>query len=77
MVNPVRLLEAVEAALDDDLNIFLEVSTHPIVSQSIRETLGLRSFDSTNAFGLVKRNSPYEETISKAVAKLWTLGASI
>ena len=34
MVNPVYLHGSVEAALDDGLCIFLEVSTHPIVAQS-------------------------------------------
>jgi 6-methylsalicylic acid synthase len=77
MVNPVRLLEAVEAAIDDGLQIFLEVSTHPIVAHSIGEALSTRQLDSATVFGIMKRNTPPEETISHAAAKLWTLGASV
>jgi 6-methylsalicylic acid synthase len=39
MVGPVWLTNAVRAATKDSYRIFLEISTHPIVSQSIEETL--------------------------------------
>ncbi|NEB13981.1 type I polyketide synthase [Streptomyces coelicoflavus] len=36
---PVRLTEAVRAAVDDGRRVFLEVSPHPIVAQSVLETV--------------------------------------
>lgn len=49
MVNPVLLLSAVDAALEDGIRLFLEISTHPIVAHSISETLmdkGIEDFQS-------------------------------
>ncbi|WP_020663221.1 type I polyketide synthase [Amycolatopsis benzoatilytica] len=45
--NPVHFLEAVQAAINDGHTKFLEISTHPIVAHSIRETLEAANVDAT------------------------------
>lgn len=77
MVNPVRLTAAVGAAVDDGLRLFLEVSTHPIVSHSIRETmldLGVEDFTVTNTMA---RNKSAGKTILSSIAQLHCRGAVV
>ncbi|GES63953.1 6-methylsalicylic acid synthase [Aspergillus terreus] len=77
MVNPVRLTAAVQAAVDDGLRLFLEVSSHPIVSHSVRETmldLGVEDFTVTNTMA---RNKPADKTILSSIAQLHCRGAVV
>ncbi|KAF2680119.1 6-methylsalicylic acid synthase [Lentithecium fluviatile CBS 122367] len=77
MIDPVRLKDAVEVASVDGYRIFLEVSTHPIVSHSIAETLAAQGLEDSATFGVMKRNEPAERSILHAVAQLHTLGAAV
>jgi 6-methylsalicylic acid synthase len=77
MVDPVWLVDAVEAAVDDGFRIFMEVSTHPIVLHSISETLSARSIEDSATFGVMMKDAPAERCISKAIAELHTLGAHV
>lgn len=77
MTSPVWLVDAVEAAIDDGFRIFVEVSTHPIISHSISETLSARSIEECAAFGIMSKDVSAERTILKAVAQLHTLGAQV
>ncbi|KAF2706355.1 6-methylsalicylic acid synthase [Pleomassaria siparia CBS 279.74] len=77
MVSPVYLHRAVEAALDDGLRIFLEVSTHPIVTHSINDTIAARDLSGSATIGVMKKDSPVERSILHAVSQLHTLGATV
>ncbi|KAF3034317.1 t1pks [Didymella heteroderae] len=77
MVDPVRLVDAVEAAVDDGLRVFMEVSTHPIVSHSIAETLSARSIEDCATFGIMTKHTSAESSILKAINELFTLGAQV
>lgn len=77
MIEPVRLTEAVNAAVDDGFQIFLEVSSHPIVSHSISEILAARGIDDSATFGVMKRDMPAERTLLQAVARLHNVGAAV
>jgi 6-methylsalicylic acid synthase len=77
MVETVWLVNAVEAAIDDGLRVFMEVSTHPIVSHSISETLSARSIDDCATFGIMAKDTPAERSVMKAVSHLYTLGAPV
>lgn len=77
MVNPVWLVNAVEAAVEDGFRVFMEVSTHPIVSHSISETLSARSIEDSAAFGVMVKDAPAERSVMTAIAKLHTLGAHV
>ncbi|KAF3049341.1 t1pks [Didymella keratinophila] len=77
MVDPVWLVDAVEAAVDDGFRVFMEVSTHPIVSHSISETLSARSIEDAATFGVMSKDAPAEQSILAAIAKLHTLGGHV
>ncbi|KAH6613188.1 hypothetical protein C7974DRAFT_444861 [Boeremia exigua] len=77
MVGPVWFVDAVEAAVEDGFRVFMEVSTHPIVSHSISETLSVRSVGDSAAFGTMKKGKSAELCISRAISQLYTLGVEI
>jgi 6-methylsalicylic acid synthase len=77
MVKPVQLTSAVAAAAKDGLKLYLEVSSHRIVSHSIEETLldlGVGDFTVTNT---MMRETPAERTILYSMAQLHCQGARI
>lgn len=77
MVAPVRLVEAIDAALEDGHHLFLEISSHPIVAHSISETLKTRRIDEAAVLGTMKRDTSAERSILSAVSQLFTLGARV
>lgn len=77
MVNPVRLCEAVQAAVDDGWRIFLEVSAHPIVSHSINDVLTTRKCDESATVGVMQRGNSSHRSIAHAIAQLHTLGVDV
>ncbi|KAF7537132.1 hypothetical protein G7054_g3944 [Neopestalotiopsis clavispora] len=79
MVNPVLLNSAVIAAVEDGFRLFLEVSSHPIISHSINETIMDQGIDEED-FSVVptmRRNKPAEKSILQAVGSLFVKGADI
>ncbi|KAE8371950.1 hypothetical protein BDV26DRAFT_298321 [Aspergillus bertholletiae] len=77
MVNPVKLTSAIAAAAEDGMRLFLEVSSHRIVSHSIEETLldiGVGDFTVTST---MLRETPAEKTILYSMAQLHCQGAKI
>ncbi|KAF2022913.1 polyketide synthase [Setomelanomma holmii] len=77
MVDPVRLVDAVEAAVDDGFRVYLEISTHPIVSHSIADTLTSGAVDQCATFGIMRRNALSERSILYAISHLHTIGAQV
>lgn len=77
MVDPVWLVDAVEAGVDDGFRVFMEVSTHPIVSHSISETLLSRSIEDSAAFGIMTKGAPAECSVLSAIARVHTLGTHV
>ncbi|KAG9250971.1 6-methylsalicylic acid synthase [Emericellopsis atlantica] len=79
MVKPVQLRSAIQAAADDGHRMFLEVSSHPIVLHSVRETLlevGLKEKDFVTTCTM-RRNTMPEETITIAISNLFVHGAHV
>ncbi|KAI0438208.1 6-methylsalicylic acid synthase [Xylaria telfairii] len=78
-VYPVLLKSAVNAAVEDGYRIFVEVSSHPIVLNSVDDTIldsGLSDED-FKTIPTMKRDSPASKNIHKAVAIAYTAGARI
>lgn len=77
MTKPVLLTSAVTAAANDNHKVFLEVSSHPIVTYSIKETLT----DAQRLDGIVLptllRNKSTQKSILLALGKLHCIGESI
>ena len=74
---PVRFAHAVTAALHDGYRLFLEVSTHPVVAHSIKETFEQLDVDSGAVAGTLKRNQPEFETLLTNLAQLHCQGAAL
>lgn len=77
MIDPVLLTSAVDAAAKDGLRLFLEVSSHPIVSQSISETLMDKGIEDFSVFSTMERKKPAKKSIQFSIAQLYCRGADI
>ena len=77
MVNPVLLTQAVTAAASDYFKVFLEVSTHPIVSHSIEETLLNSSLEDPAVLATMNRGKAAERSILRSIASLHCVGIPI
>ena len=77
MINPVLLTQAVTAAASDNFKIFLEVSTHPIVSHSIEETLLNTSLEEPAVLATMNRGKAAERSILLSIASLHCVGIPI
>ncbi len=77
MINPVLLKSAVDAAAEDGLRLFLEVSSHPIVSQSISETLMDKGIEDFSVIPTMERKKPARKSIQLSIAQLYCRGADI
>jgi 6-methylsalicylic acid synthase len=77
MINPVLLTSAVRAAAEDGYKLFLEVSSHPIISHSVNETLMSLDVDDAIVVPTLLRNKPTSDTLLKAIANLWCRGAPV
>ncbi|KAJ5375156.1 Acyl transferase/acyl hydrolase/lysophospholipase [Penicillium concentricum] len=77
MVNRVRLTSAVKAAVEDGYRLFLEVSTHPVVSHSINETLMDAGMEDFAVIPTLLRQKPTEKYILHSIAQLHCRGAEV
>ena len=77
MIKPVLLTQAITAAASDDFRVFLEVSTHPIVSHSIEETLLNAGLEDYAVLPTLNRGNPTEHSVLFSIASLHCVGAPI
>ncbi|MBH0777934.1 acyltransferase domain-containing protein [Nocardia sp. NEAU-351] len=75
--NPVRLAGAVEAALADGFREFVEISPHPVVAHSIRETLGESEVEDGFVGTTLRREQPERQTFLAALGALHCRGIAI
>ncbi|MBV9822757.1 MAG: acyltransferase domain-containing protein [Actinobacteria bacterium] len=75
--NPVRFAEAVSAAAADGYRIFLEISTHPVVSHSVLETLAAAGIDDATVLGTLRRDRPERAGLLQSLAALHCLGVPL
>ncbi|BCB82756.1 type I polyketide synthase [Phytohabitans suffuscus] len=81
--NPVRLLGAVTAAIEDGYRTFLEVSPHPLVTHSVREifaeheTGGEEEGEGRYIGWTLRRNSPERGTLLASAGALHCRGVAV
>jgi acyl transferase domain-containing protein len=75
--NPVRLASAVRALAADGYRIFLEVSPHPVVTFSIRETLTAEGVQEPLVTGTLLKNKPELETLTASLERLYRGGVAL
>lgn len=77
MIKPVLLTQAVTAAASDGFQVFLEVSTHPIVSHSIEETLLSAGLENPAILPTMGRGKPAEQSLLLSIASLHCAGVPV
>ncbi|KAL9584149.1 MAG: hypothetical protein Q9203_004782 [Teloschistes exilis] len=74
MVKPVLLNPAIRAVAEDGYRVFLEVSSHPIVSHSISEILTDADISDAVVFPTLLRNKDTQRSLLLALGKLHCVG---
>lgn len=77
MVNPVLLRQTINAAAEDGFKIFVEVSSHPIVSHSITETLIDKDIEDHAVIPTMVRGKPAEKSILYSAAQIHCSGVPV
>lgn len=73
---PVRFDRAVRAMLDDGIDLFLEISPHPVLAQAIAECAAERGVDVTTLASL-RRAEPELPQVARTLGGLYVAGATI
>jgi acyl transferase domain-containing protein/acyl carrier protein len=74
---PVRFADAVEAAIEDGHRIFLEISSHPVVTHSITETLEHHGVEDGTVVASVRRHTDEVRTLLANLGELHCHGAGV
>ncbi|MGC5053274.1 type I polyketide synthase [Micromonospora sp. DT48] len=74
---PVRLVQAVEAALADGHRAFVEISAHPVVAHSLRETADHVDIADVYVGTTLRRHAPGHRTMVAAVAGAYCHGVEV
>lgn len=77
MIKPVLFTSAVIAAVNDNYKVFMEVSSHPIVAHSIKETLVDAKRLDGKVLPTLLRNESTQKNVLLALGKLHCIGESI
>ncbi|RMZ77839.1 hypothetical protein DV737_g4178, partial [Chaetothyriales sp. CBS 132003] len=77
MVKPVLLTSAITAAANDGFRVFLEVSSHPIVSHSINECLLDANIPDTVILPTLLRHKSTAKSLLLSMSKLHCIGAKV
>ena len=77
MLKPVHLTGAVKAAAEDGYRVFTEISTHPVITHSVNETLMEMDIDDVAVLPtLIRKKSP-REGIMQSVIAMWCKGTAV
>lgn len=74
---PVRCAQAVQAAIEDGHELFLEVSSHPVVAHSVTETLDDADVEQATVACTMRRGSDETATLLDNLAELFCGGMAI
>lgn len=77
MVSPVRLTDAIHSAIEDGHRVFLEVSSHPLISHSVTETLLDGEIEDFVVVPTLRRDTSPEKCILHALGQLHCNGIEI
>lgn len=77
MINPVNFTDAVDSAVEDGYRIFLEVSSHPLVSHSVTETLLDRGVEDMLVVPTLRKNQSVQKSILHCLAQLHCGGVEV
>jgi acyl transferase domain-containing protein/NAD(P)-dependent dehydrogenase (short-subunit alcohol dehydrogenase family)/acyl carrier protein len=73
---PVLLQQALELALSDGFNSFLEIGPHPVLSSAIKETAAALA-QGARVFHCLKRKQPEQLSVQRALGDLYCAGIEL
>ncbi len=73
----VRFAQAVAAAAEDGHRLFLEVSAHPVVAHSVRDTLDALGYGDARVAYSLRRKRPSAEVMLTNLGELYCHGAAV
>lgn len=76
-LKPVLLTETIRAAAADGYRIFLEVSSHPVITHSVNETLMELDLENVAVLPTLLRNKPTRRAVLQSLITMWCKGVSI
>ena len=77
LIRPVLLTSTINAAAEDGYRTFLEVSSHPIITHSINETLMDAEISDATVIPTLLRDKSTKQSIQASLASLYCAGAAI
>ena len=77
MLKPVLLTGAVRAAVDDGHLVFLEVSSHPVITHSVNETLMDMGLEDACVIPTILRNKPTKRALLNSLSTMWSKGVPV
>ena len=77
MVQPVRLTQTIQIMAEDGYRTFVEVSSHPIISHSVHETLEEARISDAVVLSTMSREKPVMRQVLACIGRLYTLGVPL
>lgn len=76
-LKPVLLTSAIAAATEDGYRVFLEVSSHPVITHSVNETLMDMDVEDCTMIPTLLRNKPSRKALLKCLVTMWCKGVAV
>ncbi|MCP5049538.1 MAG: acyltransferase domain-containing protein, partial [bacterium] len=76
-IKPIRFADGIRAMLDHGFTTFVEISPHPILSYSVRETIEDSQKENCRAFGTLKRDEDEKQELFNCLARLQIAGVPV
>ena len=77
MLKPVRLTDAVKSAAEDGYRVFTEISTHPVITHSVNETLMELELEDVSVLPTVMRKQSPISAILQSIVGMWCWGTPV
>ncbi|KAE8443079.1 hypothetical protein EG329_002402 [Mollisiaceae sp. DMI_Dod_QoI] len=77
MVHPVLLTGGVQALAEDGYRVFVEVSSHPIITHSVRETLDSMDIEDYTVIPTMVRNKSSQKSLLASLVAMWAVGIPV
>ncbi|MFG3259810.1 SDR family NAD(P)-dependent oxidoreductase [Streptomyces sp. NPDC048172] len=75
--NPVRLLDAVNAALEDGMRVFVEVAPHTVAARPLTDTLADSGIPDTLVLASLRKDAPDTSALRDGVARAYAHGCAL
>ncbi|CZR60816.1 related to 6-methylsalicylic acid synthase [Phialocephala subalpina] len=77
MLHPVLLRGGIQDLADDGYRVFVESSTHPIITNSVTETLDDLGIDDHAVISTIIRNQSSQRVLLASLVAIWSVGTPI